>query len=350
MKSIYARKLRRITAVSIAIILVLSAVGIKLYIDKSRLSEELSKTNSSASELAERASGGKAKSKREIEELESKLAELEKENSEDKQKLKELESENEKLKEMKKEKEESQSSSENNEENGNKTEFQKPSVSPQPNVPRSNNSSGKTVYLTFDDGPSKNTPKVLEVLRNYGVKATFFVIDGKGYNKYMKDIVNEGHAIGLHSETHDYKKIYSSLDAYLKDLSNIAKIVKDETGVDSRIVRFPGGSSNTVSKKYCRGIISKSAQRVHNMGYEYFDWNCDSGDAAGNNVPVSKLVENIKISNPGSSRVIVLMHDAGNKSTTPQALPQIIEYFKSKGYSFGVLTEKVTPVHHKIAN
>lgn len=344
MKSIYAKKLRRITAVRLVIIFVLSAVGIKLYIDKTKLAEELSKMDKSVSELAEKASGGKEKSQKEIDELESRLSELEKENSKDKQKIKDLESENNKLKEMKKNKAESESG------NGEKSDETKPTPSPQPVVPKDDNSSGKTVYLTFDDGPSKNTPKVLEVLKRYGVKATFFVIDGKGYNKYMKDIVNQGHAIGLHSETHDYKKIYSSIGAYLKDLSDIAKIVKEETGVDSKIIRFPGGSSNTVSKKYCRGIISTAAKRLHNMGYEYFDWNCDSGDAAGNNIPASRLVENIKISNPGTNRVVVLMHDAGNKSTTPQALPQIIEYFKSKGYSFGVLTEKVSPVHHKIAN
>lgn len=344
MKSIYAKKLRRITAVGLVIIFILSAVGIKLYIDKTKLAEELSKMDNSVSELAEKASGGKEKSQKEIEELESRLSELEKENSEDKQKIKDLESENDKLKEMKKKKAESESG------NGEKSDETKPTPSPQPVVPRDDNSSGKTVYLTFDDGPSKNTPKVLEVLKQYGVKATFFVIDGKGYNKYMKDIVNQGHAIGLHSETHDYKRIYSSENAYFNDIAKISKIVKAETGVDSKIIRFPGGSSNTVSKKYCRGIISTAAKRLHNMGYEYFDWNCDSGDAAGNNIPASRLVENIKISNPGTNRVVVLMHDAGNKSTTPQALPQIIEYFKSKGYSFGVLTEKVSPVHHKIAN
>ena len=343
MKSIYARKLRRLTAVGLVIILVLSAVGIKLYIDKSNLNEELNKIHKSASELEEKGSGDKEKYQKEIEELESRLNELEKENSEDKKKLEELESENHSLKEMKKKKESASGNTE-------KSDETKPTPSPQPIVPEDGGSSDKTVYLTFDDGPSKNTPKVLEVLKQYGVKATFFVIDGKGYNKYMKDIVNGGHAIGLHSATHDYKNIYSSESAYFTDLAKISKIVKDQTGVESKIIRFPGGSSNTVSRKYCRGIISTAARRIHNMGYEYFDWNCDSGDAAGNNVSVSKLVANIKSSNPGSKRVVVLMHDAGNKSTTPQALPQIIEYFKSKGYSFGVLTEKVTPVHHKIAN
>lgn len=343
MKSIYARKLRRLTAVGLVIILVLSAVGIKLYIDKSNLNEELNKIHKSASELEEKESGDKAKYQQKIEELESRLNELEKENSEDKKKLEELESENHSLKEMKKKKESASGNTE-------KSDETKPTPSPQPIVPEDGGPSDKTVYLTFDDGPSKNTPKVLEVLKQYGVKATFFVIDGKGYNKYMKDIVNAGHAIGLHSATHDYKNIYSSESAYFNDLAKISKIVKDQTGVESKIIRFPGGSSNTVSRKYCTGIISTAARRMHNMGYEYFDWNCDSGDAAGNNVPVSKLVANIKSSNPGSKRVVVLMHDAGNKSTTPQALPQIIEYFKSKGYSFGVLTEKVTPVHHKIAN
>ncbi|MGN0570310.1 MAG: polysaccharide deacetylase family protein [Candidatus Fimenecus sp.] len=207
-------------------------------------------------------------------------------------------------------------------------------------------SSGKTVYLTFDDGPSQYTPEILNVLDRYGVKATFFVINGR-YNSVMKGIVNRGNAIGLHSYSHNYAGIYSSDSAFYSDLNKISAVVKEQTGVETKIMRFPGGSSNTVSKKHSPGIMSRLSKSVTENGYVYFDWNCANGDAAGANT-VEKQLANCKSYPKSASNIIVLMHD--NKSTTLEALPKIIEYYQSCGMSFGVLTTSTPPVHHGINN
>lgn len=205
---------------------------------------------------------------------------------------------------------------------------------------------GKTVYLTFDDGPSQYTPAVLDVLDKYGVKATFFVMNGR-YNKTMKDIVNRGHQIGLHTYSHNYKQLYSSDEAYLEDLQKIHDVVYKETGVDATVIRFPGGGSNTVSKKYSKGIMTRMTKAVGDMGYVYFDWNCSNGDADGADTVQEQLNYCSKFPKSAST-IIVLMHDT--KKTTLEALPKIIEYYQSCGMNFDVLTPFVTPIHHKVLN
>lgn len=207
---------------------------------------------------------------------------------------------------------------------------------------------GKVIYLTFDDGPSPNTPRILDILDRYGVRATFFVINTK-YNGYMSDIVNRGHTIALHSYTHNYSKIYSSDEAYYNDLQAISDVVFNQTGVRTNIIRFPGGSSNTVSRKYCDGIMSRITKGVQDMGYQYYDWNCSSNDATGNNVAVETLVSSCK-KVPSSNTVIVLMHDTNAKKTTVEALPQIIEYYQSCGYSFAAITASTPQIHHRVNN
>ncbi len=209
-------------------------------------------------------------------------------------------------------------------------------------------SGGKTIYLTFDDGPSPNTPRILDILDSYGVKATFFVIN-TGYNSYMKDIVNRGHTIALHAYTHNYKTIYSSDEAYYNDLQKISDVVFNNTGVRTNIIRFPGGSSNTVSRNYCSGIMTRITKGVQSLGYQYYDWNCSSQDASGHNVAVETIVSSCK-KVPSSNTVIVLMHDTGAKNTTVAALPQVIEYYRSCGYSFAAITSATPPVHHRVNN
>lgn len=221
-------------------------------------------------------------------------------------------------------------------------------VAPSPSPVPAPGSGGKTVYLTFDDGPSPNTPRILDILDRYGVKATFFVINTK-YNGYMGDIVNRGHAIGLHAYTHDYKRVYASDEAYYADLQKISDLVFSQTGVRSSIIRFPGGSSNKISRNYCSGIMSRVSRGVQEKGYQYYDWNCDSTDASGNNVAVETLVNHC-MRVPKSSTVIVLMHDTSAKGTTVEALPQIIENYRSMGYSFSVISSATPPVHHGINN
>lgn len=209
-------------------------------------------------------------------------------------------------------------------------------------------SGGKTIYLTFDDGPSPNTPRIISILNSYGIKATFFV-KNTSYNDYMKDIVNNGNVIALHSYTHDYKTIYSSDEAFYQDLQNISDLVYLQTGVRSNIMRFPGGGSNTVSKKYSPGIMTRLTQGVAERGYIYYDWNCSSGDAMKNTVPKDTIVANCKRV-PAAKNVIVLLHDTEAKGTTVEALPEIIEYYLSCGYTFSTITADTPPVHHKVNN
>ncbi len=229
-----------------------------------------------------------------------------------------------------------------------KTSTTRKPVAPQlPAQPLNPSNGVKTVYLTFDDGPSQYTSQILNILDSYGVKATFFVIDGGEYNYLMKEIVNRGHAIGLHAYSHNYKKIYASDSAYLADLQKISDLVLQQTGVETKIMRFPGGSSNTVSKKYSKGIMTRMTKKVTEMGYAYFDWNCSSGDA-DDGTTVSKQLYYCSEFPKSANNIIVLMHDT--KGTTMEALPKIIEYYHSLGMKFGVLTTSGPTVHHKVTN
>lgn len=206
----------------------------------------------------------------------------------------------------------------------------------------------KIAYLTFDDGPSENTEKILDILDSYGVKATFFVISKKYQDNGYKMIVDRGHTIALHSYTHTYSKIYKSEEAYFNDLTKISDKVYNLTGVRSVIIRFPGGSSNTVHRKYCKGLMKKLKTAVTEKGYVYHDWNVDSGDATGSNVAVETLINNVKKGAKGRDVIDILMHDTGkSKQTTVEALPEIIEYLLSEGYTILPITEDTQPIQHK---
>lgn len=226
-----------------------------------------------------------------------------------------------------------------------------PNPTPQPVNPGSGKDlSQKTIYLTFDDGPSPRTPEVLKILRDNGVKATFFVTArSKNSSHYMKDIVAEGHTIALHTYTHDYAKIYASEEAYFADLQQISDLVYNETGVRTNLIRFPGGSSNTVSRKYCSGIMTRLTQQVADKGYVYFDWNITSGDADKGGSSAQKIINNCR-KVPSSNSVIVLMHDSVEKRTTVEALPEVIAYYKAAGCKFAALTESTPPAHQRVAN
>ncbi len=209
-------------------------------------------------------------------------------------------------------------------------------------------------YLTFDDGPSDNTLRILDILNSYGVKATFFVI-GTAKLQYLPRIQAEGHAIGLHTDTHIYSSVYSSEEGYLADLQAISDKVYATVGIRSNIIRFPGGSSNKVSKDFCAGIMSDLSVRVGTLGYSYFDWNVSSGDANGHNVRKNIIVNNV-LSNAqrarakGEESICVLMHDTSAKSTTVEALPEIIEGLHAMGYKFGVLTAETYGFHQTVIN
>ena len=151
-------------------------------------------------------------------------------------------------------------------------------------------SNEKVVYLTFDDGPSENTKKIMDILAKYDAKATFFVTGrNQDYNYLIKDAYNAGHTIALHTYSHEYSTVYASVDAYFDDLNKVGQMVKKEIGFVPHYIRFPGGSSNTVSRRYCQGIMSTLTKEVVEKGYQYYDWNGDSTDASGNHGSILKL-------------------------------------------------------------
>jgi peptidoglycan/xylan/chitin deacetylase (PgdA/CDA1 family) len=211
---------------------------------------------------------------------------------------------------------------------------------------------GKTIYLTFDDGPSKYTSQLLDILKKYNVKATFFVTDQsftQGYDDVIKRAYNEGHTIALHSKSHLYSDIYTSLDAYFNDLYAIQAKVKNITGYTSYIVRLPGGSSNTVSKKYDGGIkiMSQITKQLEIKGFRYFDWNVVSGDA-GETTSTDKIYSNVISQLGNNSTYVVLQHDT--KKYSIDAVEKIIKYGLSNGYTFSNITMESPTVHQKINN
>ena len=205
---------------------------------------------------------------------------------------------------------------------------------------------GKVVYLTFDDGPSAYTSELLDVLDAYGAKATFFVV-GSGSGNMMRQIVKRGHSIGIHTVSHDYGQIYSSPEAYFDDLMKMQSIIYDHTGVKTTLMRFPGGSSNLVSRKSCEGIMTFLTQAVQDAGFQYFDWNVYSGDA-GETKRTEKVVENV-IGGIQEHRVsIVLQHDIHKYSV--DAVEDILRWGKRNGYKFLALQNDSPGFHHDLNN
>lgn len=206
----------------------------------------------------------------------------------------------------------------------------------------------KIIYLTFDDGPSYNTPKILKILKKYNATGTFFVTgQWPEYFKYITAAHKQGCYIAAHSYTHNFN-IYRSEKTYFDDLNKIEEVIKKYTGKYSQDIRFPGGSSNTVSRHYATGIMKKLCKEVEKRGYVYVDWNIDSTDASGNNVPAARLIANG--TSTYSKHLCLLMHDTGAKKTTVKALPKIIEYYKKHGYKFETLENSPYVFHQRINN
>lgn len=209
--------------------------------------------------------------------------------------------------------------------------------------------SGKVIYLTIDDGPSVNTPAILDILDQYHVKATFFVTaQSPEYLNYIKIAHDKGHAIGLHTYSHNYASVYASDEAYFNDLQAIRDIVYEKTGIQSNIIRFPGGSSNTVSANYNKGIMSRLTKEVQKRGYQYFDWNAASGD--GNSaLPASSLIQS-GTSYGDYSSIMLLTHDHSGSHASVEALPAIISYYQNLGYTFKTVDINTSGYHHGINN
>ncbi len=207
----------------------------------------------------------------------------------------------------------------------------------------------KVCYLTFDDGPSDRTLEILNILDKYDAKATFFVL-GNGKLEYLPKIVEKGHKIGLHSNTHKYNEIYKSTDAYFNDLQAVSDKVYNACGIRTKIMRFPGGSSNLISKKACKGIMTRLTSQVKIKGYAYFDWNIDSGDAASKDITAATITANVLNSAAKKTSICVLMHDISSKTATVEALPEILDGLKAMGYRFEVLNENSFGYQHNVQN
>lgn len=205
----------------------------------------------------------------------------------------------------------------------------------------------KKIYLTFDDGPSSNTDEILDILKAYDVKATFFVVGktDEASKKAYRRIVEEGHTLGMHSYSHSYEDIYDSEEDFQTDMKKLQEYLYELTGVWPRFYRFPGGSSNTVSNI----DMQKLADWLTDQGVTYFDWNVASGDAVSRELPAETLLANCLAGIRNQQSCVVLMHDAANKDTTVEALPEIISEIRlQEDAVFLPITDDTVPVQHTI--
>lgn len=202
------------------------------------------------------------------------------------------------------------------------------------------------IYLTFDDGPGAETPRLLEILGKYDAKATFFVVNTP-FISTVSQIAAEGHALAMHTATHDFQKIYSSEEAYFNDLEKIESLIEEYAGYRPVLLRFPGGSSNSVSRKYCDGIMTALTRRVEDKGYVYYDWNVDSDDA-GSARTAAEVSANVIQGCSGRTSSVVLMHDI--KSYTIDAIEDILIWGRDNGYTFEALSTDTPTVHHAVQN
>jgi len=204
---------------------------------------------------------------------------------------------------------------------------------------------GKVIYLTFDDGPSGYTNGLLNVLKKYVVKATFFLVN-TGCISTAKRIVNEGHAVGIHSISHNYKTIYANEEAYLKDLYGMQEIIRQQTGVTTYLMRFPGGSSNTVSRPN-PGLMTRLTKLVEEKGFRYFDWNVSSSDTSAG-ISSEQIYQNVIKGISRTSKSVVLQHDIYKNSV--DAVEKIIQWGLENGYTFAALDYNSPGAHHRVNN
>ncbi len=204
------------------------------------------------------------------------------------------------------------------------------------------------VYLTFDDGPSVNTDRILKILDDHGVKATFFV-NGKD-NPSLQDcyakIIDAGHTLGMHSYSHNYSEVYSSVDAFDTDFAALYDLLYEKTGKRCTLYRFPGGSSNGVSKVSMNEFIDYLGEK----GMTYYDWNVMSGDAVSSHVSPQSLADNVISGVKRYKFSVVLMHDSGDKDATVDALEIILNSLENMGAEILPITDDSPVIHHKIKN
>ena len=201
--------------------------------------------------------------------------------------------------------------------------------------------SENVIYLTFDDGPSKNTKDILNILDKYNIKATFFVIGNESEQgkEMLREIVNRGHTVGIHSYSHDYNKIYASVDDYLDDFYKDYNYIYNTTGVKPNIFRFPGGSVNDYNRLIYKQIIAEMTRR----GFVYYDWNV-SGEDACSTATWTSIYNNVISLATNNSRSIVLLHDGADKQKTVTVIEDLIVKLKKQGFAFDKLSNEDKPI------
>ena len=217
----------------------------------------------------------------------------------------------------------------------------------EPDVPLVNdpNGMGKVIYLTFDDGPGPYTPELLDILKRYNVQVTFFVVN-TSYISTIQRAAEEGHTIAIHTASHKFDDIYASEEAYFEDLNKMQSIIKTHTGQEAKLLRFPGGSSNTISS-FNKGIMTRLAEAVEQEGFTYFDWSVDSKDAGGAKTS-EEVFNNVVKGVEKREYPVVLMHDI--KDYTVESVEALILWGLSNGYVFHPLTADSPTCHHNINN
>ncbi len=210
--------------------------------------------------------------------------------------------------------------------------------------------SGPIAYLTFDDGPSINTPSILDILRSYKVLATFFVTgkDNQAEEGIYRRIIDEGHVLGNHTYSHDYSRIYRSKDSFMNDLREMENLLLEQTGVKTEIMRFPGGTSIGMARRIAGyDIIGELISTVKEEGYDYFDWNVDSGDGINSPGPKDILSNVLGITDELQSDVVILFHDRKGCESTVEILPEIIIQLRARGYEFLPLFPGAIDINHR---
>ena len=206
----------------------------------------------------------------------------------------------------------------------------------------------KLIYLTFDDGPGPYTERLLGILDKYHVKATFFVTNQfPGYQYLIGEEAAAGHAVGVHTYTHEFSEVYASTKAFWADFEKMQDIIEQQTGSRTVLMRFPGGSSNLISANYKQGIMTKLVRQATNKGYTYFDWNVLSGDA-GDTTSSKQIVKNIMAGIAEHNTSVVLCHDI--HEYTVDAMESFIKKALKQGYTFEVLEADSFPAHHQVNN
>lgn len=203
-----------------------------------------------------------------------------------------------------------------------------------------NDNNKKIIYLTFDDGPSyKVTNNVLDILKENEVKATFFLIGNQIKDKedVVKRIYDGGHSIGLHTYTHNFRKIYCDEDKFIQEMMSCRSEIEEVIGIAPNIIRFPGGSYKHLSKSYLK--------KLHDNNFRVYDWNLDNCDGLNPKIQPYNLYTKAIRGSDKMDNIILLMHCTDMNKNTCSALPQIISYYKERGYEFKLITDDTAELY-----